>query len=84
MSRGHIEIAHLIRRLGRVLADLGTTPEPEDMVELRRVLYGLHAVLRLHFAQEDESYLSLADDETDGAEAAPGDGALTSAGRASP
>jgi hypothetical protein len=23
------------------------------------VLYGLHAVLRLHFAQEDESYLSL-------------------------
>jgi hypothetical protein len=32
-------------------------------VELRRLLYGLHAVLQLHFAQEDESYLSLAEDD---------------------
>jgi hypothetical protein len=31
---------------------------------LRRLLYGLHAILQLHFAQEDEGYLSLADDET--------------------
>jgi hypothetical protein len=29
---------------------------------LRRLLYGLHAVLRLHTTQEDESFLSLADD----------------------
>jgi len=69
MSRGHIEIAHLIRRLGRVLGDLGTPPDAEDMVELRRLLYGLHAVLRLHFAQEDESYLSLADDDVEPAAA---------------
>jgi len=26
---------------------------------LHGLLYGLHAVLRLHFAQEEESYLSL-------------------------
>jgi hypothetical protein len=26
-------------------------------------LYGLHAILTLHFTQEDEGYLSLADDE---------------------
>jgi len=69
MSRAHIEIAHLIRRLGRVLGDMGNPPDVEDMVELRRLLYGLHAVLQLHFAQEDESYLSLADDDIDSATA---------------
>jgi hypothetical protein len=26
------------------------------------VLYGLHAILRLHFAQEEEAYLSLLDE----------------------
>jgi heavy metal translocating P-type ATPase len=64
MSRAHVEISHLIRRLGRVLDDL----EPEgldadDITELRRLLYGLHAILQLHFAQEDEGYLSLVDGE---------------------
>jgi hemerythrin-like domain-containing protein len=64
MSRGHAEIAHLIRRLGRLLDDIGPEgPAPEDVQELRRVLYGLHAVLRLHFAQEDEGYFSLLEDE---------------------
>ena len=64
MSRAHVEIAHLIRRLGRLLDDIDPArPDTDDLVELRRVLYGLHAVLRLHFAQEDESYLSLADEE---------------------
>jgi len=63
MSRGHAEIAHLIRRVGRLLEDIDQArPDPDDLVELRRLLYGLHAVLRLHFAQEDESYLSLADE----------------------
>jgi hypothetical protein len=62
MSRGHVEIAHLISRLGRVLENIGAAgPDDEDVRELRRLLYGLHAVLRLHFAQEDEGYLSLVD-----------------------
>ena len=30
-----------------------------------RLLYGLHAILRLHTAQEDETYLSLADTADD-------------------
>jgi heavy metal translocating P-type ATPase len=60
MSRGHAEIAHLTRLLERLLADLGPGgPDAEDLPDLRRVLYGLHAVLRLHFAQEDEAYLPL-------------------------
>ena len=29
-------------------------------MDLRRVLYGLHAILRLHFAQEEEAYAWLA------------------------
>jgi heavy metal translocating P-type ATPase len=63
MSRAHVEIAHQIRRLGQLLDDIGTDgPDSDDISELRRLLYGLHAVLRLHTAQEDESYLSLADD----------------------
>jgi hypothetical protein len=63
MSRAHVEIAHLIRRLGRLLDQTAIAgPDDEDLIELRRLLYGLHAILRLHFAQEDEGYLSLADD----------------------
>jgi hypothetical protein len=37
-------------------------PDADDQRELRRVLYGLHATLKLHFAQEDESYLALIDE----------------------
>jgi heavy metal translocating P-type ATPase len=63
MSRGHAEITHLTRRLGRVLDDLPAEgPEPDDVQELRTTLYGLYAVLRLHFAQEDESYFSMLDE----------------------
>ena len=62
MSRAHAEIAHLTRLLGGVLADLGPAgPEAEDRTDLRRILYGVHAILRLHFAQEEEAYLSLLD-----------------------
>ena len=63
MIRAHVEIRHLVRRLGGLIAEIGPEgPDAEDRRELRRVLYGLHAVLVLHFAQEDEGYLSLADE----------------------
>lgn len=62
MSRAHAEIVHLIHRIGRVLDEIDPAgPERDDIVELRHLLYGLHAVLVLHFAQEDEGYLSLAE-----------------------
>jgi iron-sulfur cluster repair protein YtfE (RIC family) len=64
MSRGHVEIAHQIRRLGHLLDDAEPDgPTADDIVEMRRLLYGLHAILQLHFAQEDEGYMSLIDDE---------------------
>ena len=64
MSRAHVEISHQIRRLGKILGDTDPdNPDPDDLLELRRLLYGLHAILRLHFTQEDEGYLSLLDDQ---------------------
>ena len=63
MSRAHAEIAHQIRRLGQLLDDIGPgLPDDMDLADLRSLLYGLHAILRLHTAQEDESYLSLGGD----------------------
>jgi heavy metal translocating P-type ATPase len=60
MSRGHAEIAVQIARLGRLIDDIGGgEPDEADLADLRDVLYGLHAILRLHTAQEDETYLSL-------------------------
>ena len=60
MSRAHLEISHQVRLFGRLLDELPPGPlSPEDKTDLRRILYGSHAVLRLHFAQEEEQYLPL-------------------------
>ena len=73
MSRAHVEISHQIRRLGQVLEDIGPEgPDEVDIAELRRILYGLHAILRLHTAQEDESYLSLGDESGSPSQSAVG------------
>ena len=62
MSRAHAEIAYQIARLGRLIDDIGDrTPDADDITDLRGALYGLHAILRLHTVQEDETYLSLGD-----------------------
>jgi heavy metal translocating P-type ATPase len=64
MERAHMEIEHLGRVFGHLLEDLPDEgPTPEDLVDLRRVLYGLHAILRLHFLQEEEAYSWLASDQ---------------------
>lgn len=60
MSRGHVEISQQVRRLGRMLDDLSDGSLEDELLEMQRLLYGLHAILRLHFAQEEEGYLSLA------------------------
>jgi soluble P-type ATPase len=62
MSRAHAEIAVQIARLGRLIDDIGDqAPDESDIADLRDVLYGLYAILRLHTVQEDETYLSLGD-----------------------
>jgi hypothetical protein len=42
------------------VAQLGpSAPGPDEVRDLRRALYGLHAILSLHFGQEDELYSML-------------------------
>jgi heavy metal translocating P-type ATPase len=66
LSRTHAEIEHQVARLRRLVTGIddetrgGDPVAPEDVVELRRLLYGLYAILRLHNAQEDEGAMSLA------------------------
>jgi heavy metal translocating P-type ATPase len=62
MSREHLEIAHRVRMLGSLLDEIPVEgPDREDLEDFRRILYGLDAILRLHFAQEEETYLPLLD-----------------------
>jgi hemerythrin-like domain-containing protein len=64
MSREHTEIAHLVNLYARTLDDVPEDgPDKEDVRELRRMLYGLNAILKLHLAQEEESYLTLFEEE---------------------
>jgi heavy metal translocating P-type ATPase len=64
MSRAHAEITYQITRLGRLIEDIGPrTPDEADLADLRDVLFGLHAILRLHTVQEDETYLSLGESD---------------------
>ena len=60
MSRGHAEIERLTARLGRHLAGRLSADQVDD---LRATLYGLDAVLTLHFAQEEQDYFALAEHE---------------------
>ena len=62
MRSTHREIQHLARRLHDAAGDLaaGETLDDDAAREIRRTLYGLDAVLRLHFAQEEELYASVA------------------------
>ncbi len=63
MSRTHQEIFHLARQFEVLCEAMSRAgPDREDMADIRRVLYALHAVLRLNVAQEEEVFLSL-DDE---------------------
>ena len=64
MARAHVEIDHLARVYQQLLSELPAEgPGADDLMDLRRVLYGLHAILRLHFAQEEEAYAWLASEE---------------------
>ncbi|GAA4542081.1 heavy metal translocating P-type ATPase [Pseudonocardia xishanensis] len=61
MSRTHAEIERLARRLTahREAADAAGRIAPDRVEDLLACLYGLHAVLALHFVQEEENYFEL-------------------------
>lgn len=60
MSRTHQEIFHLASLLDRLVNDAAVDGfAAEDRSEARRILYSLDAILRLHFAQEEELLTSI-------------------------
>ncbi len=66
MSRAHAEIQRLADRVGThvALAQAAGAIRADQVNDLLTCLYGLYALLRLHFVQEEENYFVLADDET--------------------
>ena len=65
MSRTHAEIQRLADRIGThvSLAKVHNAIQHDQVDDLLACLYGLYALLRLHFLQEEENYFTLAEDE---------------------
>ena len=62
MSREHTEVKRLTQELGLLRSKIaGTKIDAKQANELRSVLYGLHAIVKVHFAKEEEVYLPLLD-----------------------
>jgi iron-sulfur cluster repair protein YtfE (RIC family) len=53
MSRDHLEVMQLIERLHELVRSL------KDERGLREVLYGLYAIVKLHFAKEEVVFLPI-------------------------
>ena len=65
MSSTHAEIQRLSARIGThiALAQASNGIQPGQVEDLLACLYGLYALLQLHFLQEEENYFTLADVE---------------------
>ncbi|HNO16128.1 MAG TPA: heavy metal translocating P-type ATPase [Actinomycetota bacterium] len=59
LSRSHAEIEHQVAALHRLVDE--TTVDSETVTDVRRTLYGLYSVLRLHNALEEETAFALID-----------------------
>jgi iron-sulfur cluster repair protein YtfE (RIC family) len=71
MSRDHVEVGRLTEELGSLRGAIAAGQVGEgEMRDLRRVLYGLYALVRLHFAKEEEIYLPILDARLSAGEAA--------------
>ncbi len=58
MRRDHVEVLRLTDELGQLHDRITDTAVDQQLAqELRRVLYGLYAVVSLHFAKEEEVYV---------------------------
>ncbi len=62
MSRDHVEVGRLTQELGSLRPHLESASlDISQERALRRVLYGLYAVVKVHFAKEEEVYLPILD-----------------------
>ncbi len=62
MARDHIEIGRYIEELAILKAGLSNASwDDRQAASLRRILFGLYALVKLHFAKEEEVYLPILD-----------------------
>jgi iron-sulfur cluster repair protein YtfE (RIC family) len=62
MSRDHVEVEALTRELALLRSQVSATEiGVKQANELKRVLYGLYTLVKVHFAKEEEVYLPLLD-----------------------
>lgn len=62
MSADHEEVIRLVTELGELRDGVqGGRADRLHAIGLRRVLYGLYAILKLHFAKEEDLYLPILD-----------------------
>lgn len=60
MSRDHEEIASLSQQLATIRSEIvQNSLAMEQANDLRRVLYGIYTLVKVHFAKEEEIYLPL-------------------------
>ncbi|HET9222011.1 MAG TPA: hemerythrin domain-containing protein [Roseiflexaceae bacterium] len=70
MSRDHVEVGRLTDELATLRLEAATGyPDERQAKALRRVLYGLYALIKVHFAKEEEIYLPLLETRLTGDEA---------------
>ena len=63
MSRDHVEVGRYIEELAALRQDLDAGPlVPAHVRSLRRALYGVYALVKVHFAKEEEVYLPILDE----------------------
>jgi len=58
MSRDHVEVGRYVEELDRLRQDLSS----RNTKSLQRVLYGVYALVKVHFAKEEEVYLPILDE----------------------
>jgi hypothetical protein len=64
LRRDHVEFAKLVDELKAARAKVSEPLAADVARELRRILYGMYAVMKLHFASEEELYLDAVDQKT--------------------
>jgi iron-sulfur cluster repair protein YtfE (RIC family) len=66
MSRDHVEVGRYIEELAQLRQEVSS----QNFKALQRVLYGLYALVKVHFAKEEEVYLPLLEERLSPEEAA--------------
>lgn len=62
MRHDHVEVAWLVDELAAIEPELSAPSFPLEVEHaLRRILYGLYALVKVHFVEEEEIYLPLLD-----------------------